>query len=62
MVSSISSSEMGKEAIEGGRQESADAQVRQHRKEWTDRERVFILHKGSGRSSMQAQDYLILEF
>lgn len=61
-MSSISGSEMGKEAIEGGRQESADAQVRQHTKKRTDREGEFILHKGSGRSSMQAQDYLILKF
>lgn len=30
--------------------------------ELTVREGVFILYKGSGRSSMQAQDYLILKF
>lgn len=47
IVSSISGSEMGKEAMEGRRQESTDAQVRQQRKECTDRGGAFISIKAA---------------
>lgn len=46
-MSSISGSEMGKEAMEGRRQESTDAQVRQQRKECTDRGGAFISIKAA---------------